>query len=185
MIPPRRRSTKWRVDSCRSNISAFRPLHFSQISISVTTLLTHLLDVVVAQSPAILELLSGKNKTLLVWWDSLLVLNLALHIVDGVTGLDLEGDGLARQGLYEAVVAYLLVACSKRYCGSRYLSQSLGTYICTAILSVLTHQRRSITVASILIALTVVCFNPVLLVVAVEGHRQAGRIGVIVGCLLG
>jgi hypothetical protein len=39
----------------------------------------------------------------LVWGNSLLVLDLALHIVDGVRGLDLKGDGLARQGLNEAV----------------------------------------------------------------------------------
>jgi hypothetical protein len=40
---------------------------------------------------------------LLVGRDSLLVLDLALDIVDCVGGLDLEGDGLAREGLDEAV----------------------------------------------------------------------------------
>jgi hypothetical protein len=64
---------------------------------------TNLLDVVVGQSAAILELLAGEDETLLVWGNSLLVLDLALHIVDGVRGLDLKGDGLARQGLNEAV----------------------------------------------------------------------------------
>jgi len=62
----------------------------------------HLLDVVVAQSAAVLELLSGEDQTLLVWGNSLLVLDLALDIVDGVAGLDLKGDGLAREGLNEA-----------------------------------------------------------------------------------
>ena len=37
--------------------------------------------------------------TLLIRRDSLLVLNLGLDIVDGVTGLDIQGDGLAGQGL--------------------------------------------------------------------------------------
>ena len=32
---------------------------------------------------------------------TLLVLNLALHIVDGVRGLHLQRDGLAREGLDE------------------------------------------------------------------------------------
>jgi len=73
---------------------------------------THLLDVVIAESPAILKLLSGKDKTLLVRGNALLVLDLALHIVDGVTGLDLEGNGLARQSLDEAVRIFALVACS-------------------------------------------------------------------------
>ena len=55
-----------------------------------------LLNVVVAQSATILELLACKDKALLVRRDALLVLNLALHIVDGIRGLNLEGDGLAR-----------------------------------------------------------------------------------------
>jgi hypothetical protein len=60
-----------------------------------------LLDVVVRQGAAILELLSSEDETLLVRGNSLLVLDLALHIVDCVRGLDLKGDGLARQGLNE------------------------------------------------------------------------------------
>ncbi len=63
-----------------------------------------LLDVVVGESAAILKLLAGENQALLVRRDTLLVLDLALDIVDGVRGLDLEGDGLARKGLDEAVI---------------------------------------------------------------------------------
>ncbi len=54
-----------------------------------------LLDVVVGEGAAILELLAGEDQALLVWRDALLVLDLALDIVDGVGGLHLEGDGLA------------------------------------------------------------------------------------------
>jgi len=60
-----------------------------------------LLDVVIGQGAAILELLAGENETLLVRRNSLFVLNFRFHIVDGVGGFDLERDGLARQGLHE------------------------------------------------------------------------------------
>jgi len=63
---------------------------------------SHLLDVVVAESAAVLQLLAGENQALLVRGNALLVLDLALDIVDGVRGLDLKGDGLARKGFYEA-----------------------------------------------------------------------------------
>ena len=54
-----------------------------------------LLDVVVAQGATILQLLTSKDQALLVRGNALLVLDLALHIVDGIRGLNLEGDGLA------------------------------------------------------------------------------------------
>ena len=60
-----------------------------------------LLDVVVRKGTAIFELLSSEDKTLLIRWDSLLVLNLGLHIVDGVGRLHIKSDGLTSQGLYE------------------------------------------------------------------------------------
>lgn len=41
---------------------------------------------------------------MLVWRDPLFVLDLGLDIIDGVAGLDLEGDGLAREGLDKAGV---------------------------------------------------------------------------------
>ena len=60
-----------------------------------------LLDVVVRESASIFELLSGENQALLIRGNSLLVLNLGLDVVNSVGGLDLEGDGLAGQGLDE------------------------------------------------------------------------------------
>ena len=60
-----------------------------------------LLDVVVGKSSAILELLAGEDQALLVGWDSFLILNLGLDIVDGVARFNLEGDRLAREGLDE------------------------------------------------------------------------------------
>ena len=58
-----------------------------------------LLDVVVRQGAAVLELLAGEDEALLVRGDALLVLDLGLDVVNGVRGLNVEGDGLARQGL--------------------------------------------------------------------------------------
>eukprot|EP00543_Licmophora_paradoxa_P017820 CAMPEP_0202463242 /NCGR_PEP_ID=MMETSP1360-20130828/57319_1 /ASSEMBLY_ACC=CAM_ASM_000848 /TAXON_ID=515479 /ORGANISM="Licmophora paradoxa, Strain CCMP2313" /LENGTH=204 /DNA_ID=CAMNT_0049086057 /DNA_START=156 /DNA_END=769 /DNA_ORIENTATION=+ len=60
-----------------------------------------LLDVVIAEGAAVLELFSGEDESLLVWWDALLILDLGFDIVDGVGGFDIECDGLAGQGLYE------------------------------------------------------------------------------------
>merc|ERR1711902_312578 len=48
-----------------------------------------LLDVVVRESPSILELLSSEDQPLLVWGDSLLVLDLGLDVLNAVRGLDL------------------------------------------------------------------------------------------------
>jgi len=53
------------------------------------------LDIVVTESSAILELLSCKDESLLVWRDAFLVLDLSLHIFDGVSWLDIKGDGFS------------------------------------------------------------------------------------------
>lgn len=77
-----------------------------------------LLDVVVTQRAPVLELLAGKNETLLVRRDTLLVLDLGLDwdvvsacalqggkglltVLNRVTALNLERDGLASEGLDE------------------------------------------------------------------------------------
>ena len=58
-----------------------------------------LLDVIVRKSASILELLSGKDQSLLVRGNALLILDLRLDIVDGIGGFDLKSDGLSGQGL--------------------------------------------------------------------------------------
>eukprot|EP00965_Chrysotila_dentata_P021181 701425-Pleurochrysis_carterae.AAC.1 len=55
-----------------------------------------LLDVVVRQGTAILKLLARKDQALLVRRNTLLILDLRLHIVNGIRWLDLKSDGLAR-----------------------------------------------------------------------------------------
>jgi hypothetical protein len=54
-----------------------------------------LLDVVVAEGSAVLELLAGEDEALLIGGDSLLILDLGLHVLNGVAGLHIEGDGLS------------------------------------------------------------------------------------------
>ena len=80
-----------------------------------------LLDVVVREGSTILQLLPGEDQPLLVWGDSLLVLqrklillkdrlsfhykhshlDLGLHVFDGVAGFDFQGDRLAGESLHE------------------------------------------------------------------------------------
>jgi hypothetical protein len=59
------------------------------------------LDVVVGKGAAILKLLAGEDEALLIWRNTLLVLDLLLDLVDRIGRLNLEGDGLASQGLDE------------------------------------------------------------------------------------
>merc|ERR1712215_414282 len=56
-----------------------------------------LLDIVVRKSSTIFQLLSSKNQTLLIRRNTFLILNLGFAIVDGITGLNLKGDGLTSQ----------------------------------------------------------------------------------------
>merc|ERR1711881_33252 len=60
-----------------------------------------LLDVVVRERAAVLELLAREDEALLVGRDALLVLDLRLHVLDRVAGLHVERDGLARERLDE------------------------------------------------------------------------------------
>jgi hypothetical protein len=52
---------------------------------------------VVGQSSAIFQLLSGENESLLVWWDTLFVLDLALDVIDRVRRLYLKSDSLSSE----------------------------------------------------------------------------------------
>ena len=65
-----------------------------------------LLDIVVLKCAAILELLTGEDQALLVRGDTLLVLDLGLDSLDGVSAIHLKGDGLAGESLDEDLHAY-------------------------------------------------------------------------------
>jgi len=58
-----------------------------------------LLDVIVRQGSAILELLASEDESLLVWGNSFLVLDLGLDVVNGVGGLNVQSDGLSGKSL--------------------------------------------------------------------------------------
>ena len=66
-----------------------------------------LLNVVVRKGSAILKLLTSEDESLLVWGDALLILDLGLDVLDGVGGLDIESDGLARKSLHENLHVFL------------------------------------------------------------------------------
>ena len=63
------------------------------VQVDLTSLL------LIGESPAILELFSGKDKSLLIGRDAFLVLNLRLDIIDRVRRFNLEGNRLPSQGL--------------------------------------------------------------------------------------
>lgn len=100
-MPPRRRRTRWRVDSwgiVRSSRLEVKPCirEPGLVYMGGDAMVAYLLNVVVAQGTAILKLLAGEDETLLVGWDAFFILDLAFHVVDGVGGLDLKCDGLTR-----------------------------------------------------------------------------------------
>ena len=66
-----------------------------------------LLDVVVRESAAVLELLASEDEALLIGRNTFLVLDLSLHVVNGVGGLDLKGDSLAGKGLNEDLHSFV------------------------------------------------------------------------------
>ena len=67
-----------------------------------------LLDVVVRQGATILQLLASEDQALLVRRDAFLVLDLLLHVVDGIGWLDLKSDGLSSESLHENLHCYLI-----------------------------------------------------------------------------
>merc|ERR1712179_845820 len=60
-----------------------------------------LLDVVIREGPAVLQLLACENQALLVWRDALLVLDFGFHIVNSVRCLHVQCNCLACQGFHE------------------------------------------------------------------------------------
>jgi len=60
-----------------------------------------LLDVIIREGAAILELFTSENETLLVGGDTFLVLDFALNVVNCVTRFDLEGNSLPRERLHK------------------------------------------------------------------------------------
>ena len=66
-----------------------------------------LLDVVVRESSSVFKLLSSEDETLLIWWDTFLILDLGLDVFNGVCWLDLKGDGFTCEGFDEDLHVWL------------------------------------------------------------------------------
>lgn len=98
----------------------------------------HLLNIIIAQCPPILELFSRENQPLLIRWNAFFVLDLGLDVIDSIARFDLESDGFTRQGFNEAVNEYApcwrgrgLINAGGLWTGDDLL---VGTYICTVFL---------------------------------------------------
>ena len=59
------------------------------------------MNVVIRKSSSVLKLLSSEDKSLLVWRDSFLILDLGFNILNGVSWFNIKGDGFTSEGLYE------------------------------------------------------------------------------------
>jgi len=74
-----------------------------------------LLDVVIRKGSTILELLASKDQSLLVWRNTLLVLDLGLDILNVVTWLNLKCDGLSSEGLHKNLHVQLYCRSESNY----------------------------------------------------------------------
>merc|ERR1711920_456590 len=66
-----------------------------------------LLDVVVRKGSSVLQLLTGKNESLLIRWDTFFVLNLGLNVLNRVCWLNIKSDGFTRESFHENLHIYL------------------------------------------------------------------------------
>jgi hypothetical protein len=54
-----------------------------------------LLDVVIWKSSSIFKLFSSKDESLLIWWDSFLILNFGFDILNGVCWLNVKSNSFS------------------------------------------------------------------------------------------
>ena len=59
------------------------------------------LDVVVSKGSAVFQLFTGKDKSLLIWWNSFFILDLGLDVLDAVSWFNVQSDGLSSESLHE------------------------------------------------------------------------------------
>ena len=59
------------------------------------------LDIVVGEGTAIFKLFAGEDETLLIRWNSFLILDLSFDVVDCVRWFNIKGDCFTRKGLYK------------------------------------------------------------------------------------
>jgi hypothetical protein len=99
-----------------------------------------LLNVIIRKGATILQMLSCENEALLVRRDSSLILNLRLHIVDGVRRLNLQSDGLSSECLNEDL-------CSSTKTKDEMESRLLLDVIvreCATVFELLAHEDEAL-----------------------------------------
>src|SRR6218665_3105374 len=74
------------------------------------------LDVIVTQGTAIFQLFTSKDQTLLVWRNAFFVLDLGLHILNGVALFHFKGDGFSSQGLHKDLSCVFPVSVFTKIC---------------------------------------------------------------------
>ena len=70
-----------------------------------------LLNVVVGQCTTIFELLTSKDQTLLIRWNTFLVLNFGFDVFDSVGGFDIKCDCFSGKSFDKNLHAVMLVVC--------------------------------------------------------------------------
>ena len=91
----------WRLE-VKSSLSAANMLDLDLHTTSVQEIESWFhLDVVVREGYAVFQLLSSEHKSLLIGRDTLLVLNLGLHVFNSIAWLNIEGNSLSCKGLDE------------------------------------------------------------------------------------
>jgi len=59
------------------------------------------LNVVIGKSSSIFKLLSSKDESLLIWWDTFFVLDFGFYIFNGISWLNIKGDCFSSKSLNE------------------------------------------------------------------------------------
>ena len=103
---------------------------------------TFFLDIVIRKSTAVLQLFSGENETLLVWGNSLFVLDFSLDIFDSVGGFDFQSDGFTRESLHKNL--HTTTESEDQVEGGLLLDVVVGEG--SAILELLTGEDKSLLV---------------------------------------
>ena len=67
------------------------------------------LDVVIGEGSAVLELLTSKDKSLLIWWNTFLVLDFSLDVFNGVCWFDIKSDCFSCECFDENLHFYFLL----------------------------------------------------------------------------
>jgi len=98
------------------------------------------LNIVIRQCPAVLKLLASENETLLIWGNTLLILNLALYVVDGIRRLHFQRNRLASKGLNENL--HTTAKSQDEMKGALFLNIVIRK--CAAILELLSGENKTL-----------------------------------------